>query len=551
MAPAASPSRCGRSAAPAWSRSSATRTLLTFLVLLYAVFLLSIAVASALLAVGLGGEGGHVLFAPSPAPAPPSPWRLAVASMRLRPREDAGRIGRAAADARRGHARRPARSCARPTSGCSAPRCGGRSTPPCSTACSTRSARRRAIAVVVLGYFVGMVANTIPLPGAVSGGMVGVLLAFGVEADLALASVLSYRALAIWLPAPVGLAALGSLRRTVARWGAEEAGEPAPGQARARRALGARAGAQRGMSYAPAPAAGGNGHRLALLGSGSLGAALFALVQAGVVAPPDLEGALADLSDTLGPWTYALVGGARVPGDRRVRRADRAGRDRGRARRRGRRRGRRRPAADAADRLERGRARRPGELLARPPARAPLPDRPRPAARGHRRRGSSASSGFFDRHGGKAILIGRFIGLVRAVAPFLAGSSGMRLRAFLPWSLLGTAAWATTFTLVGYAFHDSFTTAASHLTHAAFALAIVAAAVFAWRSHRRSRAASFARRPVSNRPALQGCCPGTGTSGVAMPQANSSAGTNLLGRRALITEHFLSAQARLAVGMAL
>ena len=31
---------------------------------------------------------------------------------------------------------------------------------------------------------------------------------------------------------------------------------------------------------------------------------------------------------------------------------------------------------------------------------------------------------FFDRHGGKAILIGRFIGLVRAVAPFLAGSSG-------------------------------------------------------------------------------------------------------------------------------
>jgi hypothetical protein len=56
--------------------------------------------------------------------------------------------------------------------------------------------------------------------------MVGVLLAFGVEADLALASVLSYRALAIWLPAPVGLAALGGLRRTVARWSAE--GEPAP-----------------------------------------------------------------------------------------------------------------------------------------------------------------------------------------------------------------------------------------------------------------------------------------------------------------------------------
>ena len=111
-----------------------------------------------------------------------------------------------------------------------------------------------AIAVVVLGYFVGMVANTIPIPGAVSGGMVGVLLAFGVEADLALASVLSYRALAIWLPAPVGLAALGSLRRTVARWGAEELDAGSRRSRQAGAALASRARPQPGMSYAPAEA---------------------------------------------------------------------------------------------------------------------------------------------------------------------------------------------------------------------------------------------------------------------------------------------------------
>jgi uncharacterized membrane protein YbhN (UPF0104 family) len=56
----------------------------------------------------------------------------------------------------------------------------------------------------------------------VSGGMVGVLLAFGVEAELALASVLAYRAVAIWLPAPIGLAALGGLRQTVAGWGGRQ-----------------------------------------------------------------------------------------------------------------------------------------------------------------------------------------------------------------------------------------------------------------------------------------------------------------------------------------
>ena len=39
---------------------------------------------------------------------------------------------------------------------------------------------------------------------------------------------------------------------------------------------------------------------------------------------------------------------------------------------------------------------------------------------------------YFERHGGKTILIGRFIGLVRALAPFVAGSSGLRLLALPP-----------------------------------------------------------------------------------------------------------------------
>jgi undecaprenyl-diphosphatase len=57
---------------------------------------------------------------------------------------------------------------------------------------------------------------------------------------------------------------------------------------------------------------------------------------------------------------------------------------------------------------------------------------------------------YFSRHGGKTILIGRFIGLVRALAPFSAGSSGMRYRDFVPFSILGTALWAAAFTSIGY-----------------------------------------------------------------------------------------------------
>jgi membrane protein DedA with SNARE-associated domain/membrane-associated phospholipid phosphatase len=63
---------------------------------------------------------------------------------------------------------------------------------------------------------------------------------------------------------------------------------------------------------------------------------------------------------------------------------------------------------------------------------------------------------YFQRHGGKTILIGRFIGLVRAVAPFIAGSSGIAYRRFLPYSIIGTGLWSSVFCLLGYIFYRSF-----------------------------------------------------------------------------------------------
>jgi hypothetical protein len=90
--------------------------------------------------------------------------------------------------------------------------------------------------VLVLGYFLGQMANTVPLPGAASGGIVATFLAFGMPAEVVLPAVLAYRAIAIWTPVPAGAVALGGLRRTVKRWAAEDAGEsPAAEAPRARR----------------------------------------------------------------------------------------------------------------------------------------------------------------------------------------------------------------------------------------------------------------------------------------------------------------------------
>jgi len=63
--------------------------------------------------------------------------------------------------------------------------------------------------------------------------------------------------------------------------------------------------------------------------------------------------------------------------------------------------------------------------------------------------------GYFSRYGGRTILIGRFIGLVRAIAPFIAGSSRLPYRNFAPYSILGTGLWSIALLLLGYFFAQS------------------------------------------------------------------------------------------------
>jgi uncharacterized membrane protein YbhN (UPF0104 family) len=85
--------------------------------------------------------------------------------------------------------------------------------------------------VILMAYFVGMVGNLLPLPGGlggVEGGMIGAFAAFGVDFNLAVLAVLSYRAISFWLPTLPGAVAYFQLRRTVARWKSEQAAPSAP-----------------------------------------------------------------------------------------------------------------------------------------------------------------------------------------------------------------------------------------------------------------------------------------------------------------------------------
>ena len=88
---------------------------------------------------------------------------------------------------------------------------------------------------------------------------------------------------------------------------------------------------------------------------------------------------------------------------------------------------------------------------------------------------------FFDRRGGVTILIGRFIGLVRAIAPFIAGASRMELRKFLPYDVVGAGLWSTLFCLLGYFFWQSLDKVEAYIGRGAAAFSgLVAVGVVVW-----------------------------------------------------------------------
>jgi uncharacterized membrane protein YbhN (UPF0104 family) len=81
------------------------------------------------------------------------------------------------------------------------------------------------LAVVVQGFFLGMVANLFPLApagvGAVDAGMIGAFVLFGLPEGTVFPAILVFRFVAFWLPIPFGIVAFFQLRKTVQRWEAE------------------------------------------------------------------------------------------------------------------------------------------------------------------------------------------------------------------------------------------------------------------------------------------------------------------------------------------
>jgi uncharacterized membrane protein YbhN (UPF0104 family) len=202
----------------------------TFLVLLYSVYMAALIVGGAGLAVGVLPGGGSLAITVVPAAFGAAVIGAALATQRIRP--GASRLRRALAPV--GAGVRDARRLVRTGNpGLLGALMWWGFDVAVLYACFGAFGAPPPVAVVVVAYFVGTLANTLPLPGGiggVEGGMVGALAAFGVDPGLAVVAVLAYRVFAFWLPIVPGAVAFATLRRTVAGWAAEDAG-----RARARR----------------------------------------------------------------------------------------------------------------------------------------------------------------------------------------------------------------------------------------------------------------------------------------------------------------------------
>lgn len=94
---------------------------------------------------------------------------------------------------------------------------------------------------------------------------------------------------------------------------------------------------------------------------------------------------------------------------------------------------------------------------------------------------------FFEKHGNKALVLGRFVPIVRTFITVIAGAGEMDRRRFFGWSFVGAVLWATGLTLLGYFLGDAIPGLEENLEAAILLIVAVSVLpmVFEWWRHRR------------------------------------------------------------------
>ena len=111
----------------------------------------------------------------------------------------------------------------------------------------------------------------------------------------------------------------------------------------------------------------------------------------------------------------------------------------------------------------------------------------RPDSRWFKRKHLEEAQRYYDRHGGKTIVIARFMPIIRTFAPVVAGVADMKPATFLFYNVVGGAAWVWSMLLVGYLLATHFPIVGQHIEALIVAIVVLSLlpAGIAWLKQRR------------------------------------------------------------------
>lgn len=98
--------------------------------------------------------------------------------------------------------------------------------------------------------------------------------------------------------------------------------------------------------------------------------------------------------------------------------------------------------------------------------------------------GLDRTHAYFERHGGRAVFVGRWVGAMRAVVPLVAGSAGMQFRRFVLWNVAASLSWGAAVVSAGYLLGAEVAGLVDRIGQVVSGLALVALALW-WLARRR------------------------------------------------------------------
>ena len=94
---------------------------------------------------------------------------------------------------------------------------------------------------------------------------------------------------------------------------------------------------------------------------------------------------------------------------------------------------------------------------------------------------------FYEKHGPKAVVLARFIPIVRSFAPIVAGIASMNYRKFMFYNVFGALAWATGVTFAGYYLGERFPVIQNYITYIVFGIIFVTMLPVFWEAYKHYR----------------------------------------------------------------